>query len=138
VLPPPSKEFSSPAERLAALLRSELGRLAGDSRRLRLFFEFWLWGMRNRGVRARIRAQLDRYREAFIPLAGEVIANAPERFKTVRASGLAHACAGFVKAAAVQSVVDPRSFRLDEYVTASAGLMAGLAKGSGSRRGSPA
>jgi AcrR family transcriptional regulator len=129
VLRSPSKESGSPAERLAALLRSELGRIAGDSRRLRLFFEFWLWGMRNRAVRGRMRAQLDRYREAFIPLAGEVIATAPERFKSVRASGLAHACAGFVKAAAVQSVIDPRSFSLDEYVTASGGLMAGLAKG---------
>jgi TetR/AcrR family transcriptional regulator, transcriptional repressor of bet genes len=123
----PGARSGSPAELLAALLRSELARMAGDGTRLRLFFEFWLLGTRNRQIRRRMRDQLDRYREAFQPLAEEVVEDRPDAFRGVRAVGLAHACAGFIKAAAVQSIIDPGSFDVDEYVAASAGLMTLLA-----------
>ncbi|HKP75500.1 MAG TPA: helix-turn-helix domain-containing protein, partial [Longimicrobiaceae bacterium] len=109
---------AQPRERLRRLLRTEMERLAGAPARLRLFFEFWLWGMRRREVRRRLRKQLDRYRAAFLPIADEVLAEVPERFAHVGREGLAHACAGFVKAAAVQSVIDPARFRVDQFIDA--------------------
>jgi TetR/AcrR family transcriptional regulator, transcriptional repressor of bet genes len=123
-VPPEIQCIDAAQDRLRALLRQEMARLAGDAGGLRMFFEFWLWGMRNREVRRRMRAQLNRYRAAFLPLAEEVLAQAPERFGQVGPEGLAHACAGFVKAAAVQSVIDPTRFRVDQFIAAATGLMA--------------
>ncbi|HYJ79892.1 MAG TPA: TetR family transcriptional regulator, partial [Longimicrobiaceae bacterium] len=126
VVPTEIQVIASPHERLRALVRAEMERLASDRARLRMFFEFWLWGMRRRQVRRRMRGQLHRYRAAFLPIAEEVLAEAPERFAQVAPEGLAHACAGFVKAAAVQSVIDPARFRVDQFVDAAAGLMTRL------------
>lgn len=125
-VPAEIEAIPSPAERLFALLRSEMDRLAGDRSRLRMFFEFWLWGMRHREVRRRMRGQLDHYRKSFLPIAGEVLAEAPERFADVGSEGLAHACAGFVKAAAVQSAIDPAAFRVGQFIAAASGLLAQL------------
>ena len=57
-----------------------MARLSTEPKRNRLFFEFWSEGMWNRAIRVRMQRELDRYREAFRPMAEAVIAADPARF----------------------------------------------------------
>jgi AcrR family transcriptional regulator len=115
-------DITSPRDRLLALLRREMRRLSSEPRRTRLFFEFWELGLKRRRVRARIRRELDRYREAFRPIADEVLRAAPARFAGVTAAGLAAVSVSFIKGCAVQSMIDPSNVNIDEFITATQGL----------------
>jgi AcrR family transcriptional regulator len=116
----------SPLERLLALLRQEMDRLTRDRGQIRVFFDFWSMGMRNSRVRRRMRAELHRYREAFRPMAEEVLAAEPERFPGVTAEGLAAVSVGFIKGCAVQSIIDAEHFDVAQFLAAANGLMAQL------------
>lgn len=118
--------IASPLERLLALLRQEMDRLTRDRGQIRVFFDFWSMGMRSSRVRRRMRAELHRYREAFRPMAEEVLAAEPERFPDVTAEGLAAVSVGFIKGCAVQSVIDAEHFDVAEFLAAANGLMAQL------------
>lgn len=124
-LSPEIEAIASPLERLLALLRQETERLTREPGRIRLFFEFWLLGLRNRAVRARIRAELARYREAFRPIAESVLAAEPERFSTVTPEGLASVAVAFIKGCAVQSVIDEH-FDIEAFRHAADALVAQL------------
>ena len=95
-----------PLDRLVAQLRQEMGRLATEPKRNRLFFEFWTEGMWNRAVRVRMQRELDRYREAFRPMADAVIGADPDRFAGITAADLAAVAVSFIKGCAVQSMVE--------------------------------
>jgi AcrR family transcriptional regulator len=110
-------------DRLLALLRREMERLARDPWRIRLFFEYWVLGTRHPVIRQRIRAQLARYRRAFLPLAKGVIAAEPARFAEVTAEGLATVSVGLIKGCAFQAVIDPKHFDIDQFVSATEALM---------------
>ncbi len=97
-----------PLDRLIALLRQEMGRLASEPKRNRLFFEFWNEGMWNRAVRVRMQRELDRYRAAFRPMAEAVIAADPDRFTGTTPADLAAVAVSFIKGCAVQSMVEPQ------------------------------
>jgi AcrR family transcriptional regulator len=117
-------------DRFLALLGKEMNRLSSEPCRIRLFFEFWAKGIRNADIRARMRRELDRYREAFRPIAEEVLRAEPERFAHVTASGLAAVAVSFIKGCAVQSVVDPDHFDIDEFLAAANALLGRLASAS--------
>lgn len=119
---PDIREIASPRDRLLALLRREMLRLSSEPRRTRLFFEFWELGLKQRRVRARMRRELDRYREAFRPIADEVLRAAPARFAGVTADGLAAVSVSFIKGCAVQSMIDPANVNIDEFIAATLGL----------------
>jgi AcrR family transcriptional regulator len=104
---PDIEAIDDPLERLVALLRQEMARLSTEPRQNRLFFEFWNEGMWNRAVRVRMQRELDRYRAAFRPMAGEVVAADPERFTDTSAESLAAVAVSFIKGCAVQSMVEP-------------------------------
>jgi TetR/AcrR family transcriptional regulator, transcriptional repressor of bet genes len=104
---PQIADIPNPLERLVALLRQEMERLSTEPKRNRLFFEFWNEGMWNRAVRVRMQRELDRYREAFRPMAEAVIAADPHRFADVAAADLAAVAVSFIKGCAVQSMVEP-------------------------------
>lgn len=99
--------IEDPLDRLVALLRQEMARLSTEPKRNRLFFEFWSEGMWNRAIRVRMQHELDRYREAFRPMAREVIAAEPDRFAGIGADNLAAVAVSFIKGCAVQSMVEP-------------------------------
>ena len=99
--------IDDPFDRLVALLRQEMGRFSSDPIHNRLFFEFWSEGMWNRAVRVRMQRELDRYREAFRPLAQAVIAAEPVRFAGVTPARLAAVSVSIIKGCAVQSMVEP-------------------------------
>lgn len=119
----------APLDRLLALLRQEIDRLTADRGRIHLFFDFWLLGTRNPRIRRRMRAELTRYREAFRPMAAEVLAAEPGRFPGVTPEGLAAVSVGFIKGCAVQSVIEPRRFDIEEFLAAANGLLGQLKGG---------
>ena len=115
--------IKSPIARLRSLLRREMVRLSSEPRLLRLFFEFWVKGLRQPLIRTRMRAEFRRYREAFRPTADAVLASEPERFAKVGAAGLAAAAVGVIEGCAMQSMVDPATFDVDEYLIAASALL---------------
>jgi AcrR family transcriptional regulator len=116
--------LESPLDRLVALLRQEMDRLSREPLRIRLTFDFWTAGIRDPEVRARLRAEFARYREAFRPLAAAVLRAEPERFAGVTPDGLAAVAVSFIKGCAVQSMIDPERFDIGQYLKAAEGLMA--------------
>lgn len=115
--------IENPLERLVALLRQEMARLSTEPKRNRLFFEFWNEGMWNRAVLVRMQRELDRYREAFRPMAEDVIAADPNRFAGVAAADLAAVAVSFIKGCAVQSMVEPE-LDVDGFLRAAETLLA--------------
>jgi TetR/AcrR family transcriptional regulator, transcriptional repressor of bet genes len=120
----------APLDRLLAVLVREMDRLSSEPRRIRMFFDFWALGFRHPTVRAKMQAELDRYREAIRPMAEEVLATEPERFAHVTAEGLAAVAVSFIKGCAVQSMIDPRNFHIDEFLAAAQALVGQLAPAS--------
>jgi AcrR family transcriptional regulator len=116
----------SPLERLLALLRREMDRLTRDRRRIHLIFDFWVMGIRHSTIRNRMRAEANRYREAFRPMTEAVLAAEPQRFPGVTPDGLAAVSVGFVIGCALQSVIDAEHFDVAEFRAAANGLLAQL------------
>jgi len=121
--------IAPPRERLLALLRREMRRLSSEPRRIRLFFDFWALGFAHRRIRAKMQAELDRYREAFRPMTEEVLRAEPARFAGVTAEGLAAVSVSFIKGCAVQSMIDPKNVDIDEFLAATQGLFGQTADG---------
>lgn len=117
-----------PRQRLRALLREEVGRLARDTRQVRLFLEYWALGTRNPGIRGKISAELESYRTAFRTLTDEVLASDPARFAGVTSQGLAAVAVSFINGCAVQAMIDPAGFDVGEYLAAVQGIIGQLAK----------
>jgi AcrR family transcriptional regulator len=126
--------IESPRERLLALLRREMRRLSSEPRLIRLFFDFWALGFKHRVIRARMQAELDRYREAFRPIADDVLRAEPARFASVTADGLAAVAVSFIKGCAVQSMIDPENIDIDEFLSATQGLFSSAGDDPAPRR----
>lgn len=116
-----------PLDRLLALLGREMQRLASEPQRLRLFFDYWAKGLSQPRIRMKMRAELDRYREALRPIAAQVLAAEPERFLGVTPDGLAALAVSVIKGCAVQSMIDPDNFDISEFLAAANGLIGQLA-----------
>jgi TetR/AcrR family transcriptional repressor of bet genes len=110
-------------DRLRALLRQEMDRLAKEPRRIRLFFEYWALGTRHAPTRARISAELDRYRAAFRTMTAEMVQRESADGAGVTADGLAAVAVSFVNGCAVQAMIDPRHFDIDQYLAAVEGVL---------------
>ena len=116
-------ELSSPFDQLRAILRQEMNRLSSEPRRIRLTFDYWIAGIRDATIRSKMRIEFARYRAAFRPVAEEVIARNPVRFRGVSAAGLAAVSVSFIKGCAVQSMIDLDHFDIAEYVRAAERLI---------------
>jgi TetR/AcrR family transcriptional repressor of bet genes len=110
-------------DRLRALLRQEMDRLAKEPRRVRLFFEYWALGTRHAPTRARISAELDRYRAAFRTMTAEMVRRESTDGAGVTADGLAAVAVSFVNGCAVQAMIDPGHFDIDQYLAAVEGIL---------------
>ncbi len=110
-------------DRLRALLRQEMDRLAKEPRRIRLFFEYWALGTRHAPIRARISAELDRYRAAFRTMTAEMVRREPADGAGVTADGLAAVAVSFVNGCAVQAMIDPAHFDIGQYLAAVEGIL---------------
>jgi TetR/AcrR family transcriptional regulator, transcriptional repressor of bet genes len=115
--------IEDPAERLPALLRREVDRLTRSGREARLFLEYWALGARQPALRAKIGAALERYRAAFRRLTEEMLQAEPHRLAGVTPAGLTAVAVSFVNGCAVQALIDPQRFDVDEYLAAVQGLL---------------
>jgi len=126
-LGPEVEAVTPPLDRLLAMLRQEMDRLSREPTRIRLFFEFWLIGGRHAEIGTKMRAELTRYRGAFRPTAEAVLAAERARFPNVTPDGLAAVAVSFIKGCAVQAMIDPDHFDIQEYLVAAEGLLGHLA-----------
>ena len=104
-------------DRLDAVLRQEMARLAREPRHTRLFLEFWAMGARDDAVRVRISAELERYRRAFHAIMEALLHAEPGAFAGATADGLAAMAVSWIHGCAVQAMIDP-AFGMEEYLTA--------------------
>lgn len=111
-----------PLDRMLAVLRQEMARLSAEPARIRLFFDFWSAGIWNRPIRVRMQRELDRYRDAFLPIATDVLAAEPARFPGVTPEGLSAVAVSFIKGCAVQSMIEP-DLDIAEFLAAVEGLI---------------
>jgi AcrR family transcriptional regulator len=116
-----------PLDRLHALLQQEMARLSHQPRHTRLFFEYWALGARHEWVRARIGAELARYRAAFRSITEELVAAEPAPAAGITADGLAAVAVSWIHGCAVQAMVDPGHFDTDAYLAAVRGIAGQLA-----------
>ena len=110
--------FPRALDRLNALLQQEMARLSHQPRHTRLFFEFWALGARREEIRARISAELERYRAAFRDIMQELLLAEPATFAGATADGMAAVAVSWMHGCAVQAMIDPTGFDTDEYLAA--------------------
>ena len=113
-------------DRLHALLRQEMERLSHEPRRTRLFLEFWALGARQAPIRTRISAALERYRGAFRETVDEVLRTEAVPFAGATADGLAAVAVSWIQGCAVQAMIDPEHFDIEQYLAAVGGLTSQL------------
>lgn len=119
---PPASAADASA-RMMAVIGRDLEQLPRQRERVELFFDYWVLGTRHPTVRSRIRAALDRYRDAFLPLARDVVEGDPERYAGITAEGLAAVAASFVEGCALQVVMDPSAFDVERSMGTLAALV---------------
>lgn len=122
-LPPRRTPGTTAGARMLAAVRRDLDALPRARARVELFFDYWVLGTRDPAVRRTIRAALDRYRAAFLPLAAAVVAEAPGRYGPGGAEGLATVAATFVEGCALRVVLDPAGFDAEQAMATLAALV---------------
>jgi TetR/AcrR family transcriptional repressor of bet genes len=114
-------------DRLHALLQQEMARLSQQPRHTRLLFEFWALGARQEEVRARIGAEMARYRGAFREIMEELLLAEPATFAGATAGGMASVAVSWIHGCAVQAMIDPEHFDTGEYLASVRGIAGRLA-----------
>jgi AcrR family transcriptional regulator len=114
-------------DRLHALLQQEMARLSHQPRHVRVFFDYWALGARQEPIRARMSAELERYRAAFRTIMAELLLAEPAAFAGATADGLAAMAVSWIHGCAVQAMIDPEHFDTDEYLAAVRGISGRLA-----------
>ena len=115
--------LTTPLARLRALMRQEMSRLSSEPLRIRLTFDFWTAGIRDAVIRSKMRKELQRYRDAFQPLAASVIAGDPVRFRGMTAEGLTSVSVSVIKGCAVQAMIDPEHFDIGQFMVVTEGML---------------
>jgi TetR/AcrR family transcriptional repressor of bet genes len=118
--------FPHARDRLHALLQQEMARLSHQPEHTRLFLEYWALGVRDASIRARISAELERYRAAFRSIMEELLESEPAGNRTASAESLAAVAVSWIHGCAVQAVIDPTEFDTDGYLTAVRGMIGGM------------
>jgi hypothetical protein len=95
-----------------------MARLSHQPQHTRLFLEYWALGAQHEGIRARISAELERYRTAFRAIMDTLLLAEPGKFAGATADGLAAVAVSWIHGCAVQAMVDPAHFDTDEYLAA--------------------
>lgn len=127
-------QITRPSERLHALLRAEMDRLSTDPRHFRLFLDYWTFGVRNAGVRQRIRTVLEEYRAALNGIAEAVVAGEmaplarrgvvkPGPNRAVTSEGVAAVAVSLIHGCALQSVIDPKGFDVRQHFDAAGQML---------------
>ena len=130
-------QITRPSERMHALLRAEMDRLSTDSRHFRLLLDYWTIGVRNATIRQKIRVALEQYREGFRDLAEAIVSGEfqPTRRRAsqggdgpvVTVAGVAAVAVSLIHGCALQSVIDPKGFDVQQHFDAAAQMLARVA-----------
>jgi AcrR family transcriptional regulator len=115
-VPADVEHLTRPAERLRALLRGEMERLSSDPRDFRLFLEYWALGVRSAAIRRKVSSALERYRAAFGAAAQSLAA--PD--------GVAAVAVSFIHGCALQAVIDPKTFSVQQHFDTAAQMIESL------------
>lgn len=110
-----------PATRLLAAIDRETTELADRQAYTNLLFEFWVRGVTDELIRARIQTAMTAYRADLAPLAGDLIAASPSRLGDLTPADLATLAGQVILGFAIQQLVDPdprRHARLQRTLTA--------------------
>ena len=135
-VPEEVERLTRPADRLRALLRVEMERLSSDPRQFRLFLEYWALGVRNAIIRRRVSAALERYRAAFRAI-GEAVGhdaattrrrgtNSLRDVMTGTPDGVAAVAVSVIHGCALQAVIDPKAFSVQQHFDTAARMLGGL------------
>lgn len=122
-IPDRLSEVADPGARMMLAIRRDVEWLPKQRERVELFFDYWVLGTRHPVIRRKIRRALNRYRDAFAPLARALVESDPERYGGMSAEGLASVAAGFVEGCALQVVMDPNQFDVERSMTTLAALV---------------
>lgn len=87
-----------PEERLLAFLEQRFTKVRGERRRVELFIDFCVLGLRNASIRKRIRSGLERYRDAVRPVGDELSQTRPG----MSGDGLAQLTVSFILGSVLQ------------------------------------
>ena len=112
-------------DRLRALLRQEMDRLSHEPRGIRLFFEYWARGTHHNATRVKISAALDSYRAVFRTTTEDILRTEPARFTGATSDGLAAVAVSLISGCAVQAMIDPDHFDINQYLAAVQGVIGG-------------
>ena len=121
-----SRTRSPGLPRLSGMLRREMLRLSREPAHIRLLFEFWVQGVRDPEIGQRMRRELARYRGVFGPVGDAVLRLDPRRFSGVSPDGIATVAVSFIKGCAVQAMLDPEGFDIEQHLRAVDRLVAPL------------
>jgi TetR/AcrR family transcriptional repressor of bet genes len=129
--------ITRPSERMHALLRAEMDRLSADPRHFRFLLDYWTIGVRNATIRRKIRLALEQYREGFGDLADALVNGefSPSRRRglqdvegpPVTAAGVAAVAVSLIHGCALQSVIDPKGFDVQQHFDAAAQMLERIA-----------
>jgi AcrR family transcriptional regulator len=130
-------QITRPSERMHALLRSEMDRLSTDSRHFRLLLDYWTIGVRNVTIRQKLRLALEQYRDGFKDLADAIVngefkssrrrASGDVDERTAIVNGVAAVAVSLIHGCALQSVIDPKGFNVEQHFGAAAQMFERLA-----------
>jgi TetR/AcrR family transcriptional regulator, transcriptional repressor of bet genes len=115
--------FPHARDRFHALLEQEVTRQSHQPEHTRLFLEYWTLGAHHEGIRTRIAAELERYREALRSTMEELIGEDPLLFPGATAEGMAAVAVSWIQGCAVQAMVAPGRFDTDGYLAALRGMI---------------
>ena len=134
-VPDDVERLTRATERLRALLRAEMVRLSSDPRDFRLFLEYWALGVRNAAIRRKVSAALDGYREAFRAVAEDFThgrastrRRVPKRAQELGSGtpdGVAAVAVSLIHGCALQAVIDPRAFSVQQHFDTAARMLDG-------------
>jgi AcrR family transcriptional regulator len=133
---PDALDGLTPSGQFYALLRAEMDRLSADPRQFRLFLEYWTLGVRTAAIRRRVSVALDAYRDAFETFAEAVLdtgpgsrmrPRTPKGASSTTPQGVAAVAVSLVHGCALQAVIDPKGFDVQQHFAAAARMLERLA-----------
>lgn len=98
----PPEGAGTPEQRLLSFLQQRFERLRTERRQVELFIDFWVLGLRNASIRKRIRAGLERYRDAVRPVGDELARTRAG----LTGDGLAQLAVSFILGSALQFAME--------------------------------
>jgi TetR/AcrR family transcriptional regulator, transcriptional repressor of bet genes len=132
-IPDEISQIGRPSEQLHALLRAEMDRLSTDPRHFRLLLDYWTIGVRNASIRQGIRVALENYRAGFRDLADAVVGGdfQPAGRRGARVleagvatgAGVAAVTVSLIHGCALQAVIDPKGFDVEQHFDAAAQML---------------